>query len=414
MKAMTRGDCDPPVETDVVVVGAGPAGSAAAVHLRALGLAVALLDKERFPRHKICGDFLPPGAVASLRALAGSAIEAAEPVRLEGLRITWRGRSILADFPADRPGWGLPRLHLDDALVSAAAASGAAVVERFRVERILRERDGRHRIEGSHPDGSRRAFVAPLVVEAGGRFGRVGRLLGWRSDDARLRRWALWCHLDGVEGLSTRCEMHVIDGGYVGVAPLPGERAANVTMVLSPERMEAARSDPRGYYRHVLSEHPGLGPRVATARALAPVRGLGPLACRARRLSAQGIALVGDACGFVDPFTAEGVARALESARLLAQAVKAACPAARPVPVSLSLPSYETAWRERFEPKLALCRMLQVVIARPWLAGPMARGLAARKDLADRMIAATGDLLPATSVMSPSYLGRLLLAGTLG
>ncbi len=398
---------------DAAIVGAGPAGAATAVRLRALGLKVALLDREQFPRHKICGDFLPPGAVQNVQSLCG-VIEGAAPARLEGLRITWRGRSILADFPPAAAGWGLSRLHLDAMLVKRAVASGADLVERFRVERTVRRGDGRHRVEGSHPDGTRGAFIAALVVEAGGRFGRIGRDLGWRHDDARLRRWALWSPLAGVEGLGTRCEMHVIEGGYVGIAPLAEEKTANVTMVLSPERMAAARSDARGYYRHVLREHPELGARLDAARSLAPVRGLGPLACRARRFSAEGIALGGDACGFVDPFTAEGVSRALESARMLGDAVAAHAAPGRPLPASLTLPSYESAWRERFGPKLALCRMLQIVIARPWLAGLMARGLAARKELADRMIAATGDLLPATSVMTPSYLGRLLIAGAMG
>jgi len=399
---------------DAAIVGAGPAGAATAVRLRALGLTVALLDKEQFPRHKICGDFLPPGAVANVRSLCGEVVEAAAPARLTGLRITWRGRSILADFPPDTAGWGLSRLQLDALLVKRAVAAGADLVERFRVERTVRLEDGRHRVEGSHPDGTRRAFVASLVVEAGGRFGLVGRRLGWRRDDVRLQRWALWSPLSGVEGLSARCEMHVIDGGYVGVAPLPGEKTANVTMVLSPRRMAAARSDPRGYYRHVLGEHAELGPRLDAAHSVAPVRGLGPLACRARRFSEEGIALVGDACGFVDPFTAEGVSRALESARMLGDAVAPHTAAGRPLPASLTLPSYESAWRERFGPKLALCRMLQVVIARPWLAGPMARGLSRRKDLANLMIAATGDLLPAASVMNPSYVGRLLIAGAIG
>lgn len=402
-------------ETDVAIVGAGPAGAATAVWLRGLGLKVALLDKEQFPRHKICGDFLPPGAVERLKSLCGSAVEDLAPARLEGLRITWRGRSILADFPRDTGGWGLSRLRLDDLLVKRAVGSGADLVERFRVERVIRTEDGRHRVEGSHRDGTRRVFVASLVVEAGGRFGLIGRRLGWRQDDRRLQRWALWSHLEGVEGLGSRCEMHVIDGGYVGVAPLAEDGTANVTMVLSARRMQDARSDPRAYYRHVLGEHPELGPRMDAARSLAPVRGLGPLACRARRFSFEGIALVGDACGFVDPFTAEGVSRAVESARMLAQAVGAArATQGRALPASLTLPSYESAWRERFGPKLSLCRMLQVVIARPWLAGPVARGLARRKELADRMIAATGDLLPVASVMSPSYLGRLILAGAIG
>src|SRR5262245_14495855 len=98
-RGMRRGDAEPAAETDAVIVGAGPSGAAAAVRLRALGLKVVLLDKERFPRHKICGDFLPPGAVEGLRSLCGAAVEDLLHAPLEGLRITWRGRSILADFP---------------------------------------------------------------------------------------------------------------------------------------------------------------------------------------------------------------------------------------------------------------------------------------------------------------------------
>jgi hypothetical protein len=94
---------------------------------------------------------------------------------------------------------------------------------------------------------------------------------------------------------------------------------------------------------------------------------------------------------------------ALESARLMAEAVAAG-----------SLDRYESAWRAAFSSKLRLCRLLQIVIARPWLARYVARALGSRKDLADRMVGATGDLFPTSSVLNPAYLGRLLLAGMTG
>ncbi len=404
-------------EADVLVVGAGPAGSATAVRLRRLGLSVVLADKARFPRHKICGDFLSPGAVAEIGAIGVRLEGEATTARLEGMRITFGGRTVLSDFPPARPAIGVSRHRLDALLVRQAQRAGATLLEGLRVVEWSRDPDGRHRVSGVHPDGTTRAFVVRLVVEAGGRFGLIGRRLAWRRDAWWPRRWALWSHMENVAGLAARCEMHVFEGGYVGVAPIDRDGSANVTMVLDARRWRAARRDPAAAYRHHLAAHAELSRRLAQARRLTPVRGLGPLACRARRLSGDGIALVGDACGFVDPFTGEGVGHALGSAALLAGAVRArlAEGGAEGVLDRLEeIGGYARAWRARYAQKMTLCRWLQIVIANPRLASHVARALEARRDLADAMVGATGDLLPASSILNPSYLGRLLLAGMRG
>src|SRR5262249_14838550 len=138
-------------EVDVAIVGAGPAGSAAAIALRGRGLSVALLEKSSFPRHKICGDFLTPGAVARLRDL-GVGEEAGSPGILRGMRITFEGSEILSDFPESRHGWSLSRRDLDAALAARAVVAGADLVTSLRVDRFGREADGsRSRwIEGGH------------------------------------------------------------------------------------------------------------------------------------------------------------------------------------------------------------------------------------------------------------------------
>src|SRR5262245_57558666 len=111
-------------EVDVVVVGAGPAGSASAIALRRQGLSVALLERSVFPRDKICGDFLTPGAVARLIEL-GAGAEEASPKPLRGMRITFERSEVLSDFPASHRGWSLSRRSLDAALAQRAVASGA-------------------------------------------------------------------------------------------------------------------------------------------------------------------------------------------------------------------------------------------------------------------------------------------------
>jgi len=399
-----------PREVDVAIAGAGPAGAAAALAFRRQGLSVVLLERSTFPRDKICGDFLTPGSVARLRELGAGEVEAESPSTLSGMRITFEGADVLSDFPASRHGWSMTRRSLDAVLARRAVAAGATLVEQARVERFGREKDGMRWIEAIRPDGSTQRWRARLLVEAGGRHGLIGRRVGWRVDDQRLKRYALWSQMAGVRGLSGRGEMHVFQGGYVGVAPL-GSGAANVTMVLTPGRMAGARGDTRGYFLDVLRRHPELGPRLAAACLISPIRGLGPLACSAQRLARDGLALVGDACGFVDPFTGEGVFMALESGRLLAESVGSLDGSQA---LERGLSRYEAAWRLAFTSKLRLCRLLQVVIARPWLARRVTRALVSRKDLADRMVGATGDLLPASSVLNPAYLGRLLLAGMIG
>lgn len=396
---------------DAAVVGAGPAGSAAALELRRLGFSVCLLEKTRFPRDKICGDFLTPGSVELLAEIGGGEVEAQSPCSLRGMRITYEGYEVLSSFPSPRHGWSLSRRKLDTVLARRAAAAGAELVEGFRVTGFGPDAEtGGHRVEGAYADGTSRTIRARLVVEAGGRHGLIGRRLGWRIDDTRLVRYALWSHMEGVRGLSDRGEMHVFEDGYVGVAVLDHAAGlANVTMALAARRMARARGHVRACFLDLLARHPTLGPRCRDAKLVAGVSGLGPLACRAKRLAGDGIAMVGDAGGFVDPFTGEGIFLALSSGRMLARAV-----AREGIESPSALASYEAAFHAAFDAKLRLCRLLQMVIARPWLARFVSRALSSRRDLADRMVGTTGDLFPPAGVLNPAYIGRLLVAGMMG
>ncbi|HKY33904.1 MAG TPA: NAD(P)/FAD-dependent oxidoreductase [Candidatus Polarisedimenticolia bacterium] len=398
------------VEVDAAIVGAGPSGSAAAIALRRRGLSAAVVEKASFPRHKMCGDFLTPGAVGLLRELAPGTVEALGPRPLAGMRITHERAIIEARFPEGRGGWALSRRDLDDALARCAEAAGALMVRPAVVRRARRDASGLWDVQADRPDGSRVTVRARLLVEAGGRHGVLGRRLGWRREDPALRRYALWSHMEGVRGLEDRGEMHVVAGGYVGVSGFdPSLGVANVTMVIVPDRMARARSDPRGYFLDALSRHPLLARRCRDARFLQPLRGIGPMACRAPRLAGGGLAMVGDAGGFIDPFTGEGVFVALASARLLDEEVGEAL--RRGLPLEAPLARYNRRHKEAFRSKFLLCRLLQRVIAHPFLARRVTRALASSPELADRMVGATGGLLPAGSVLSPAFLARLLAAG---
>jgi flavin-dependent dehydrogenase len=210
-----------------------------------------------------------------------------------------------------------------------------------------------------------------------------------------------------MEGLAELGEMHVGGGGYCGVAPLSPTRA-NVAFVLDWREMAPAAGDLEGFYRAALRRRwPRLAERLERAGLLEPPRAIGPLALSCRGVTAPGAVLVGDAAGFYDPFTGEGVTLALRTAELAAQAIHPALsrPAAAPAPRLLD---YERSRDDATRDKFRFNRLLQVAVRSPAAANAVARRLARRPDLADRLVGIAGDFVPAA--IGPGFLWDILTA----
>lgn len=392
---------------DAVVVGGGPAGSATAVHLRQRGHSVLLLDSARFPRDKVCGESVSPGAWPLLEELgAADVVRSLAPRPLRGMRLTAPdGSSFQGDYRgAAAPGFALRRCALDHALLERARAAGADVREGVRATGVVVERGV---VRGVHcEDGSGPATIhARLVVAADGRRSVVARRLGLLSEDPRLRKFAVRGHWRGMEALAEQGEMHVGGGGYCGVAPLASSDA-NVAFVIDAREMRAAGGDLEGFYRTSLLERwPRLAERLGRATLLAAPRAVGPLALAARRVSAPGALLVGDAAGFYDPFTGEGVTLALRSAQLAARSADRALRGGEP-----DLSDYDRARDAATRAKFRLNRLLQRIVAHDALACAVARRLARRPELADQLVGIAGDFVPARTALRMSFLWDLLRA----
>ncbi len=314
---------------DVIVVGAGPAGSATAIHLARAGLKVLLLEKASFPREKVCGDGLTPRAVKEL-TLLGVDLPSLDWQRTSGLRIHVGRAHYLMPWPdlTDFPAFGLTvrREVFDQFLADRAVGAGASLLTGVTVQTPLMRRG---RIAGVEAKDGRR-FEAPLVVAADGNSARLALGLGRRrmesrplgvavrayfrspmADEGWLDSWLeLW---DGEPGRS-----HLLPG-YGWSFPL-GDGTCNVGMGL-PDAGRYREVDFRQLMRRWLGTMPQAW-GFTEANQAGPVRGAAlPMGFNRKPVSAQGLLLVGDAAGTVNPFNGEGISYAMESGRFAADQI---------------------------------------------------------------------------------------------
>lgn len=305
---------------DVTIVGAGPAGTLAALVLARQGRRVRLLERARFPRPKLCGDTLNPGALASLDAHLDLTTLRAQGLPLAGMRLSGPGGvSVVGRYPEGIAGLSVTRLVLDAWLLEAARAAGVMVEDSVVVR-------GPH-LAGGHVQGVRivtpageRTHPSRLVIGCDGRASVLARACGVARTPASPRRWAFGAYVHGVDGVEAAFgEMHVRDGSYLGIAPVSGG-LANVCLVLPRPRAAEAVTAPWDAIRGAVAADGVLRDRFTQARLAAAPVVLGPMAVDVERAGAPGLLLAGDASGFVDPMTGDGLRLAIDGA-LLAAAV---------------------------------------------------------------------------------------------
>jgi menaquinone-9 beta-reductase len=310
---------------DVVIVGSGPAGSIAAAVLARAGARVCMIDRAAFPRPKLCGDTLNPGARSVLQRLGLDACLSRLALEIDGMVVTGDGVTVEGRYPGERRGLALRREELDAALVTAAVRAGAEFRPQVTARApLLCDAHGRAGVAGVScvsAGGAAFDMTAPVVIAADGRRSTLAFALCLAHHPTAPRRWAIGAHAQDVHGLTSRGEMHIRPGRYIGIAPLPGG-LANVCLVRPAAAGDGAMKDPRRALLDAVHAEPMLRDRFADARLVCDPLVLGPLAVDAtpRAIPPRGLLLAGDASGFIDPMTGDGLRFALRGGELAAHA----------------------------------------------------------------------------------------------
>ena len=364
-------------EADVIVVGAGPAGSATAYHLARTGLDVLVLEKTEFPREKVCGDGLTPRAVKSLVAMGIDTSESAGWIRNRGLRILGGGMRLQLPWPelASFPDYGLvrPRLDFDDLLACHAVKAGARLYERTTVTGPVLD-DATRRVVGvtaKGEGGEPLTFRAPLVVAADGNSSRLGLSLGLRKRDDRPMGVAVRTYFrsprhddDWLESWLELWDGEKLLPGYGWVFGV-GDGTSNVGLGILNTSAAFGNVDYRDLLHRWIDGMPaewGFTPEHQTG----PVRGAAlPMGFNRTPHYTRGLLLVGDAGGMVNPFNGEGIAYAMESGALAAEVVAQALDRPSASARERALQAYPQALKDAYGGYYTLGRVFVKLIGNP-------------------------------------------------
>ncbi len=386
-----------------------------ALDLNRRGYDVALCDQAKFPRDKVCGEFISPGADPILEQLGVlNAIEALTPKRLKGVAISsYESAELGIDYPAatetgSRPtSLSVPRYQLDALFLKQVQSAGVKVFEQHKVTDFIFNEGCVAGVTGWDENKTAFSLSCKLVVDAGGRNAVSLKKFSLKREPSGSTKIAFSAHWQGVHLPDDYCYMHVSRPGYTGISSV-GNGRANVVLVVDRSALGGEKTEV--FYHRVLMKNSRRNEILLDGERVEPVRSVESLAFAVKPAPCGGLILVGDATGFIDPFTGEGIYLSLRSAQLAGEVIHAGFKGSNFSRNVLSV--YDQQRRQEFGGKFLLSRILQWLIYNRPFCNRVMKSLASNRVLAETLVGVIGDILPAEKVVSMRFLFQLL-AGTL-
>jgi menaquinone-9 beta-reductase len=399
----------------IVIVGAGPAGSSAAISLAKLGFEVVVIDKSDFPRDKICGDALSLDVVNQLSKLSPELekafFQSDKSIASFGVSIISPGNHKV-DIPfyhqgQAKNGFVFKRLDFDHLLFEEMKSfPNISIHTGEKIENIT-EQENEILVETKSL-----SFVADLVLGADGAQSIVARKLANQSIQHEYHSAGLRVYYSGVTGFHNQnfIELHFLKGilpGYLWIFPLPNGEA-NVGIGMLSSALKKKKVDLKKCLQEAIQHHPELKKRFINAVALEEYKGFGlPLGSTQRKISGERFLLLGDAGGLIDPFSGEGIANAIRSGRVAAMTIDDIIKAGKSFKQE-NLQAYDAKIWEMMWPEFKLSAKLQWMCAHPRLFNAVAKKATKNKAMHDFLIHALADLDVKKQITKPKFWFDLL------
>lgn len=402
---------------DVIVIGGGPAGCAMALDLNRRGYDVALCDQAKFPRDKVCGEFISPGADPILEQLGvlGS-IEAMSPQRLKGVAISsYESEELEIDYPPSiktglKPSsLSVPRYQLDALFVKQVKSAGVKVFEQHKVTDFIFDEGCVAGVQGWDENKTPFSLSSKLVVDAGGRNAVSLKKFNLKQKPKGNTKIAFSAHWQGVRLPDDYCYMHVSCPGYTGISSV-GNGRANVVLVVNHSALDG--DNPEAFYHRVLMKNFRRYNILQGGERVEPVRSVESLSFTVRPVPCGGLILVGDAMGFIDPFTGEGIYLSLRSSQIAGEVIDVGFQSSNFSRSFLS--DYDARRQAEFGGKFLLSRVLQWLIYNRPFCNRVMKSLSTNQVLAETLAGVIGDILPAKNVVSTNFISQLFMGAFKG
>src|SRR5215217_5651091 len=309
---------------DVIIAGAGPAGSSAAIRLARNDLRVLLVEQKKFPRAKLCGEFISPECRRHFETLGvAGAMTSSDPAAItETVFYSSRGHHVTvpSSWFGEPAALGLSRAVMDHVLLRKAQDCGVAVLEGATItEPILDGPDVqgvRLKINGHEHD-----YAAPLTIDATGRARILTRKLNTAEPESKGKLCAFKVHLRNTRVAPNACEIYFYPDGYGGLSSIEGD-ISNLCFIVSAEQVKRHSSNPETVMRELVIKNRRAAYTLEQAQPESEWLSASWERFGGRQPSpATGLLAIGDSAAFIDPFTGSGMLMALESGELVADVI---------------------------------------------------------------------------------------------
>ena len=348
---------------DVIIAGAGPAGASAAIHLARHDLRVLLVEQKKFPRPKLCGEFISPECQRHFENLGvAESIHASAPSALtETIFYSSRGHhvAIPSNWFGGAAALGLSRAVMDEVLLRRAQACGVTVIENATINEPIVAENSVHGVRLKENE-----YFAPLTIDATGRARILSKKLNDTEPKSKPKLIAFKAHLRNTRVAANACEIYFYPDGYGGLSTIEAD-ISNLCFITSAEQVKRHHSNPDVIVREVIMKNERAAYTLANAQLESEwLSASWERFGRRQPNPANGLIAIGDAAAFIDPFTGSGMLMAFESGELAANVI-----VRHRDKLAHSGAAYAESYLQKFDSRLRISGWLRRAAFNPRLAG---------------------------------------------